>query len=57
MMAAKYIGLELILNRLPSVQVQAVEKSAAISSGLIDSEIARTNSIHLYRKHNIYTPL
>lgn len=35
-MAAKYIELELILNRLPSVRVQAVEKKAAIGCGLIE---------------------
>ncbi len=33
-----------------------VDKSAAVDSLLVDPENARTNSVHLYRKHNIYTP-
>lgn len=32
------------------------DKEAAVKSGLIDEANSRTNSLHLYRKHNIYTP-
>jgi hypothetical protein len=27
-----------------------------VKSGLIDEANSRTNSLHLFRKHNIYTP-
>jgi hypothetical protein len=38
------------------VNLYAVERKAAVTSGLIDESHGRTNSIHLFRKHNIYTP-
>ena len=44
------------VNNLSGVKLEVVEKSAAIESKLIDEATARVNSVHLFRKHNIYTP-
>ena len=55
-MAAKYIEMEMAVNNLSGVKLEVVEKSAAIESKLIDEATARVNSVHLFRKHNIYTP-
>ena len=57
MLAAKYIEMEMAVSHLPGVRLIVVEKSAAIEGKLVDQGIARTNSVHLFRKHNIYTPL
>jgi hypothetical protein len=57
LMTAKYIEMELLINNLPAVNLYAVERKTAVKSGLIDESNNRTNSIHLFRKHNIYTPL
>jgi hypothetical protein len=56
MMTAKFVEMELVVNNLSGVRLFAVEKSAAVTSGLIDEKNSRANSLHLFRKHNIYTP-
>lgn len=55
-MTSKFIEMEIALNNLNGVKLLVVEKAAAIKSGLIDEQNSRTNSLHLFRKHNIYTP-
>jgi hypothetical protein len=56
MLAAKYIEMEMAINHLTGTKLEVVEKNAAVASGLIDAATARTNSVHLFRKHNLYTP-
>lgn len=56
MLAAKYIEMEMIINNLHGVKLQVVDKDASVSRELINPETAKTNSVHLFRKHNIYTP-
>jgi hypothetical protein len=45
-----------VVNNLNGIKLFAVEKAAAVKSGLIDAGNSRANSLHLFRKHNIYTP-
>jgi hypothetical protein len=56
MMTAKFIEMEFVVNNLKGVKLFVVEKAAAINSGLVDEKNSRVNSLHLFRKHNIYTP-
>ena len=56
MLAAKFIDMEMSISNLNGVQLEVVEKNAAVTSGLVDPANARTNSVHLFRKHNIFTP-
>ena len=44
------------VNNLKGVYLAIVEKNAAIENNLIDETTSRVNSVHLFRKHNIYTP-
>lgn len=46
----------MIINNIHGVKLQVVDKDASVSRELITSDTARTNSVHLFRKHNIYTP-
>lgn len=46
----------MIINNLHGIKLKVVEKNASVSRELISPDIARTNSVHLFRKHNIYTP-
>jgi hypothetical protein len=56
MMTAKFVEMELVVNNLNAIKFFAVERTAAVKSGLIDEGNNRANSLHLFRKHNIYTP-
>ena len=46
----------MVVNNLNNVRILAVEKNAALKSGLVSEQNIRTNSLHLFRKHNIFTP-
>ena len=46
----------MLVNNLKGINIEVIDKNAAIDSNLIDSSNSRTNSLHLFRKHNIYTP-
>lgn len=56
MLASKYIEMEMGVNNLSGIKMAVVDKSAAVEAGLVDIDTARTNSLHLFRPHNIYTP-
>jgi len=55
-MTAKFVEMEMMLSNLKGVNIEVIDKNTAISNNLIDESSARTNSLHLFRKHNIYTP-
>jgi len=48
--------MEMAVNNLSGVKLEAVERKAVVTSGLISEDNNRTNSIHLFKKHNAYTP-
>lgn len=55
-MTAKFVEMELLVNNLKGINVEIVDKNVAIENNLINESNSRTNSLHLFRKHNIYTP-
>jgi len=46
----------MLFNHLPGVSLQVVEKNAAVEAGFVPAAQAKVNSLHLFRKHNIFTP-
>ena len=44
------------VNNLTGINIAVLDKREAVDAGLVDDGTARSNSLHLFRPHNIYTP-
>ena len=56
LMTAKYIQMEMMLTHLKGVGLRVVERQAAVEGGLVAPGQNKCNSLHLFRKHNLFTP-